>query len=51
MSRKLAHRPRITSKVELKRKVGYEDEDDVVARARRAVALLNLGEGDKHMET
>jgi hypothetical protein len=37
-------------KAELKRKVGYDNEDQVVASTRRAVAALNL-EGDKEMAT
>jgi hypothetical protein len=44
MTRKLANRPQVTmKKMELKRKVGYEDEDQVVAATRKAVAALNLG--------
>jgi hypothetical protein len=43
MTRKLNRQQQTVPKVELKRKVGYADEDHDVARARKAVAALNLG--------
>jgi hypothetical protein len=36
--------------MELKRKVGYDDEDQVVAVTRKAVAALNIGGADKGAE-
>jgi hypothetical protein len=37
-------------KKELKRKVGYDDEDQVVAVTRKAVAALNLRETNEGAE-
>jgi hypothetical protein len=47
MARKLANRPHVALKMELKRKVGYDDEDQVIAVTRKGVAALNLAEANK----
>jgi hypothetical protein len=50
ITRKLANRPQVVLKTELKRKVGYDEEDQVVAATRKAVAALNLGDADGEIE-